>query len=586
MADLSRLQEALINADKAGDTAAAQAFAGEIRRLQSAQQFTTPIGELPPLSTTAQQPGNLAFGITPNLRVDTNIKTPVAVNNALAGAGKAFTDVARGAGQLIPLPGGQMMVSGRDVEESQRLDQPLMDTKAGFGGNLAGNVALTAGVPIGNSFKTAAAIGGTLGLLQPVASDDVLSPKRAVNILTGLGGGVAGQGLAFGLGRANRPAVSGLTPEEARLSNLLRREGVPMEIGTELGSPGLKLLESVLAKFPLTARKAEAGRQATSEAFNAAVLKRAGINNNNAAPDVIRDAFTEKGALFEALANGKQISMDANKPGAAQDLLARLVDLEGKTAPVRNILDTGPIDRLIYGTFDMIAKGRPIDGTTAQAIRSDLTKEIRAKSASGDARIADALRAVRDGFDNAIYETLTPAEKQTWDTVKREYSNLKIIDKAMTGSKNDTLRGNISPTALSQAVRQADPTRYARSMGDLNDLSRAGALFVRDSIPDSGTSQRGWLTNLLTGGGIGAGAYAGFADPLLTTTAVGSAVAIPKVTQAFLRSEMGKNYLRNGLIANSPNRQAVIEGLRRLAITGGAGLPLSLRAGSVPNLPQ
>lgn len=585
MTDISRLQEALINADKAGDTAAAQAFAGEIRRLQSAQQLTTPIEALPPINRAAQQPGNLAFGITPSLRVDTNIKTPVAVQNALAGVGKAFADVGRGAGQLIPLTNGQRMVSGRDVEESQRLDQPLMDTNSGFGGNLAGNVALTAGVPIGNSFKAAGAIGGALGMLQPVASDDVANPKRVVNALTGLAGGVAGQGLAFGLGKANRPAVSQLTPEEARLSSLLRREGVPLEIGTEIGSPGLKLLESVLAKFPMTARKAEAGRQATSEAFNAAVLKRAGINDSNAAPDVIRDAFATKGAVFDALSNGKQIAMDANQPGAAQDLLARLIDLEGKTAPVRNILDTGPIDRLIYGTFDLLAKGKPIDGKTAQAIRSDLTKEIRAKSASGDARIADALRSVRDGFDNAIYETLTPAEKQTWDTVKREYSNLKIIDKAMTGSKNDTLRGNISPTALSQAVRQADPTRYARSMGDLNDLSRAGALFVRDSIPDSGTASRSWLTNLLTSGGIGAGAYAAYAEPALATALAGS-VAIPKMTQAFLRSETGKNYLRNGLIANNPNRQAVIEGLRRLAVTGGAGMPLSLRAQSIPNPSQ
>src|SRR5262245_33964392 len=81
----------------------------------------------------------------------------------LAGAGKAFYDVGRGAQQLyagaadLVAPRQQNLsdlVTGRDpsrsaelnaqVEESRRLDAPLMESGWAKAGNLAGNVAIAA----------------------------------------------------------------------------------------------------------------------------------------------------------------------------------------------------------------------------------------------------------------------------------------------------------------------------------------------------------------------------------------------------------------------------------------------------------
>lgn len=124
-----------------------------------------------------------------------------------AGAGKAFVDIGRGVKQLSAM--GPLNEEGRkrqqdiqaEIDESKRLDAPLMARGAGRAGNIAGNVAASiplAAVPGANSLVGAAAIGGATGAVQPVASDE----SRGRNIAVGAAGGAAGQqiGKAVGAG--------------------------------------------------------------------------------------------------------------------------------------------------------------------------------------------------------------------------------------------------------------------------------------------------------------------------------------------------------------------------------------------------
>lgn len=85
----------------------------------------------------------------------------------LAGAGKAFTDLGRGAGQMVGL------VDRNDVAESRKRDAALMNTGAGVGGNLTGNLAAflpTAMIPGANTYTGAALIGAGAGALAPSTS--------------------------------------------------------------------------------------------------------------------------------------------------------------------------------------------------------------------------------------------------------------------------------------------------------------------------------------------------------------------------------------------------------------------------------
>lgn len=109
----------------------------------------------------------------------------------LAGTGKAFVDLGRGAGQMMGL------TSRGDVAESRKLDAPLMATTPGKIGDLTGNIAAmvpTAFIPGANTLAGAGAIGAATGLFQPSTS----TGETAANI--GLGTALAPAGLLAGRG--------------------------------------------------------------------------------------------------------------------------------------------------------------------------------------------------------------------------------------------------------------------------------------------------------------------------------------------------------------------------------------------------
>lgn len=123
---------------------------------------------------------------------------------ALEGAGKAFVDIGRGAGQMLGL------VDQASVDEAKRLDAPLMDTAGGMTGNIGANM-LTALIPGGSTVKGAAAIGAGLSALQPVSGVNgvgELVEQKAKDIATG---GVLGAGGAVAgklVGRAKEAATN------------------------------------------------------------------------------------------------------------------------------------------------------------------------------------------------------------------------------------------------------------------------------------------------------------------------------------------------------------------------------------------
>lgn len=130
--------------------------------------------------------------------LDTGIPTSQGVERFLAGAGKAFTDLGRGTGQIVGA------VDQQGIAESKALDKPLMNTGAGFAGNVTGNVAAllpTAFIPGANTIPGAAAVGAASGLLAPQAEGNVAVGKlvdAGVGSILGAGGVAAGRALNAG----------------------------------------------------------------------------------------------------------------------------------------------------------------------------------------------------------------------------------------------------------------------------------------------------------------------------------------------------------------------------------------------------
>lgn len=553
--DLSKLSTEDLLALRQGNLSAVST-----QGLMTLRQSARPAAAQEPAINPANVPGELRL---PGM--SRGIEIPTVLTNTLAGIGKAFVDTGRGIGQYIPTVTQEgrigRLVSRDDVQESRRLDQPLMKTTAGLLGNVGGNIALAAAVPAGSTVRGAATAGALLGAAQPSTN----TSETLSNIVGGgiLGGGA--QGLFNLAGRTIRPVRAKLEPEQARLAALLQQEGVPLSIGAQTGSKPLQTLEAVLEQLPMTAGRAAADKAATQAAFNRAVMARAGESVDNATPGAMRDAFGRLGGEFERLSTGRTVPL-------GDDFLDRLAAVDATQAPVRAMLDTKPIDRLVEGGLELAAQGQ-ITGQAAQAIRSELTKEARAAANRGDARIADALKDVRNSVDEAIYNTLSEADRAAWDVAKRQYGNLKVVDAAMQRMGNATASGDIPPAALLQAVRTANKNQFSRGSGDLNDLARAGELFVRDQVPNSGTAQRTMMQNLVTGGGFGGLGYMMTGDPTTALMAGAGSVGGPMVAQAFLRSPAGQRYLREGLMQSTEARRAMINALRKATVTGAIATP-------------
>lgn len=188
MPTLQELERALVNADRAGDTQAAAVLATAVVRARQMQP---------------------AKGPDPTEGMSTTDK-------ALAGVGKAFADVGRGAGQLIPVRRNgswQPLVTREDVAESRRLDEPLMNTTAGKWGNIGGNVALlapTAMIPGAATIRGGAMIGAATGALAPSESTGETLGNIGLGALAAPAANLVGRGAAATLS-AGRALLDPLT---------------------------------------------------------------------------------------------------------------------------------------------------------------------------------------------------------------------------------------------------------------------------------------------------------------------------------------------------------------------------------------
>ena len=153
MASISEIEAALIKADSLGNVEDARALARHIRYLREAM-------------TPPEPPPNPAEGMT-NSQL------------AAAGAGKAITDLGRGAGQLVGL------VSRKDVQAARNRDEPLTHTLPGLLGDFGGNVAMA--LAPGAALKGAGMLSGSRGLM---ASGDALMVPRGAGQVVGVGGGM------------------------------------------------------------------------------------------------------------------------------------------------------------------------------------------------------------------------------------------------------------------------------------------------------------------------------------------------------------------------------------------------------------
>ena len=491
----------------------------------------------------------------------------------VAGYGKAAPDLGRGIGQLAGL------VSDEDIEESKRLDKPLMRTGGGISGNIAGNAALfapTAAIPGAGSLPGAAAIGAGAGALQPVGKDD----SRTANMVMGGAAGAGGQLLGRALGRAVRPVSSVLRGQEDDLARAAAQEGIKLTAGQQTGSRPLQIAESVMENLPLTSGSQLAGKEAQQRAFTAAVLKRGGMTGDVADATTMLAQKRALGSTMEGIANANKLNFNnQNIFPKNTDLLPKITDILDDATSHLPPADAAKLSGTVGQILKQVDPAGAMAGTNYQGWREPL----RTLAKQGDAA-SRYYGQIRRALDDAFAGQLTGDTAEAFKGASRQYANTKTIINAMGGAGALPAKGQIPPSQLGAALaRSIGRENKALGMGDLNELSRIGQTFVKDQIPNSGTAQRQFIQSLLTsggmaGGGAGIGGVTAAAtgnDPLkgaaYGAAIGGSALLAPKAIQTLMNSPAGQAYLTRGIIPiDAAGRQALA---RALQLGGMASVP-------------
>lgn len=447
------------------------------------------------------------------------------LKNAAAGFGKAFVDMARGAGQLVGA------VSNEDVKESRRLDKPLMDSKAGLAGNIAGNVAAmvpTTAIPGVNTMKGASLLGGAMGLTAPAESVG----ERVMNTAGGSILSAVAQGLASAL---TKGVGSKLNPEQVRLAHIAADEGIPLTPAQQTGSKALKAIDAAFEGIPSTAGAQAATQEKQLAAFTAAALKKAGAPAGLATPDVLTSQKRALGSTFEDIAKRNTLKLD----DSVLDDIATAVgnaatDLTGDAAAVI----ARKVDKLMSEAVD-----GSLTGAKYQAWRSDLGRLAR-----GNDSQAYYFGQLKKALDKGFQSQVSGADSALWNQTNKQYANTKTLLDAMGGPGVNPASGYLQPAQLARALSNS-VGREGKAMGrgELNDLSRVGSAFLADRVPDSGTAKRLLAQGLLTGGA----GYAGTGGDLQSgVTAAAAGLGGPKLIQMLMNSPAGQKALTQGLIQN------------------------------------
>ena len=539
MASLDDLTKALINADKAGDIAAAKMLAAEIQRVQAQGEAEQP-SAIDAEVASMRQGGALARGLR---------GAGASLQNAAYGIKDIFTD-------LSP-------------EERQTVDvnkQFLEEDTAGKVGGFAADVASFA-IPGGAATKGLTMlprIGRVIAanpLKTAVATDAALSAAYSTEdkgeaALAGALGSAAGQGIVRGAGRL----LGGVVRPSAEARTLMQK-GIQPTIGqgADQGTMSGRLIrrgEEIAESVPIAGTFVSRARQRAADELGETAMQRAVPSGGAAVGGPSRESFQALRSQFdEAYKVLDPLTFTPDKQ-FSQDLLAIINDPD-------NFASRSQINRVlafVNKNFDKKFQSSEqdtafISGKALKEFESKIGKRIRDLARSMNPEDA-AERRILTQVDEALTQyrnrQLPPSIAQDLRETDRAYANYKRLLRA--GSYVGADEGAFTPAMLTRSVKAMarNPDQYARGQALMQDLTDPASI-LRGRTPNSGTVDRAALL------GLGAGTLI---NPVGTLTgaaagAAGTAGLYARPVQRFMLG--GYNY-----------QKALEEALRRQARLAGS----------------
>ncbi len=541
MPTLAELQDALVNADKAGDTASAQMLADAIHSMGQVSAAAKPA--VPSAPSTIQRASNAAagvnYGLIPGiagLPVDTVANV---VDLAKAGVGslygaatgktppeilepmdreKTFLSSQWIADKIRKIPGGTHLIDNQNPEdETSRL---LHSGGIAAGGLLGGNRAL--GVPT-SAAQVPVAVGS--GMASQAVGERSESPELAIlaGMLPGAAAAKAGQ-----MSRTKQSSLAAEKMRNAERDETVRRatsEGYLIPPASVNPSAVNRVLESISGK----AATAQAVSNKNTQVTDALARRAVGLPENQpltaeSMQNLRKQAFEQGYAPVEKagqISTGRLYREDLNKiesqfqgasrsfPGAVRNDVSEMI------APLRRkSFDSGDAVKMI------------------QVLRDEASKSFT----GGDAQLGKAQRAAATAIEDQIERHVGASNP---DMLKDFREARKLM--AKTHTVEDAIKsgsGSVDPNSIAREYQKGAPLS-----GDLETIGRFANTFRKANqtpqvIGSEGVSKVAALASAMLGSG---GAAAG--GPALALLGASAPFLAPAAAKSILLSKTYQNRL-------------------------------------------
>lgn len=582
MATIDDVTQAIRNADAAGDSASVRALAPVLQQMIHQQNVA---------ATTAQ----MATEYAPTVGMS-------GTDKFLAGAGKAFSDLGSGVKQIFTGNSNQ-----QEIDDTKRRDAPLMATGAGLAGNITGNVAAvvpTAFIPGVNGLAGSAALGATLGGIQPVASDE----SRLKNIAVGGAAGLAGPVVARGVTAVAQGAKALVEPftaggRQAIAGRTLESFGVtPADVAGLSGTPTITGAVPTLAE-QITNPQSAAGAARLQDSLasldpNIGARMAAGATQNNAARVATLEGVAgSDGARDFAAANRSATGQGMYAQAFATPLDPSLLSL-AQTKQLANLMQRPAVQDAVAQAKEIAANqdikiGDPA-GSTQGLHLVKLALDDAANSAGPGAIGANKALSIEAASKQLVplIETMNPeygAARQTYAAMSKPVNQMDVAQTLLDRSAPNTtdLAGNPTLSAAKMGNTLANEPQLikagtgrpgvANSLSDLmepdqlskisavaQEVDRAAAVAKAGNGPGSGTAQRMASTNVLRQLLGPTGLPQSWAESALLGTAArplqfGAQLAEPKIQMTLADLILDPSKAQAALAAASPTQRTALQ---------------------------
>lgn len=419
------------------------------------------------------------------------------MQNFVAGMGKSLVDTGQGIQQLYSAVADKVapraqtvggLVSGQDnsrsaqvqreVDERRKIDDALMNTKAGIGGNMVGTGAqifipgADAAKAVSYTGRGAALIKGAaqaapIAFVQPVATGESRLENTAINA----GLGAAGAKIAPALRGKAQQIADAVRPEVRAVWEAAKARGIDLTPAQLSDSKFLKYLESKMRALPLSGAAAKAEQQ--KAVFNQRIAESIGVKNRPVVNDEVYAAAKKRDSMkFEALSARNAVNVKPELIGRLESAIA-----DAKLAGDDVAKATQEAVERFYSAATTGPNGIIVPGKAYQALDSALGKVTRQGTPISH-YVGQVKNAIRDAMD----ESISPRDKAEWSKLRLEYANRKTI-------RDLVAKAGGAPLSPAQLMGRVTATNHGKEMmatgraGEMGELAKIG-----QRIKEQGTS--------------------------------------------------------------------------------------------------